>query len=109
MKHCKDCKAELVLGHYCYVLFDVDIENREYVANYKMSKGCESSSCLGHPNHPSVLQLAHINKSEKDSTLKQRRAYNPSWSLDRIKLEISKCRVLCANCHSLETYEEHYK
>lgn len=28
------------------------------------------------------------------------------WSIDRLKLEIAKCQVLCANCHRKKSHKE---
>jgi hypothetical protein len=30
-------------------------------------------------------------------------------SLERLKAEVTKCDVLCANCHAIETQNERYR
>lgn len=54
-------------------------------------------------NHPAALQFHHINQDEKEINVSY--AVRSGWSMERIKLEIEKCVVLCANCHFKEHYE----
>ena len=75
------------------------LEKRTYVQEFKIKKGCEK---CGYKKHHSALQFDHINRDDKE--------YNVSTmvldhSLEDIKKEISKCRVLCANCHAEKTYD----
>ena len=63
-------------------------------------KGC--AEC-GFKGHHFQLDLDHIDASSKDN-VHNSRAYEPSWSKERIKVELAKCRILCANCHRLKTY-----
>jgi hypothetical protein len=53
-------------------------------------------------DHVACLQFHHIDPSLKDINISQ--AASNGWSLDRIKSEMAKCNVLCANCH----FKEHY-
>ena len=76
----------------------------DFVSEYKLEIGCQSDTCAGHPHHPQVLDLAHIDRATKSEP--GRSAYNDGWSLDRVKAEIAKCKVLCANCHRIETQNE---
>jgi len=81
-----------------------DHKHRSFVHRYKSLKGC--SSC-GYNEHPAALQFDHIDPSTKCPSLRgQGRAFQVSWSLERIKDEIRKCRVLCANCHAIHSYTE---
>jgi hypothetical protein len=52
--------------------------------------------------HPATLQFHHLNSEHKAFTIGD--AVNRGFSLDRIKKEIEKCIVLCANCH----FKRHY-
>lgn len=98
-KTCKDC---------------MNLQARQYrnkmtalVGRWKIRKGCQSPTCAGHPKHRAALHLAHITPAMKHH--KHSAAIKPWWSKARVKEEIAKCRVLCANCHGIETYEEgHY-
>jgi hypothetical protein len=77
------------------------------IGRWKVRKGCSNPDCKGHPDHRAALHLAHI--EPKLSHFKHSGAYKPWWSWKKIKEELGKCRILCANCHSVETYDEkHY-
>lgn len=54
-------------------------------------------------DHVSTLQFHHINPKEKEFSISV--ASRKGYSKQRILDEISKCIVLCANCH----FKEHYK
>jgi hypothetical protein len=51
---------------------------------------------------PLVLEFNHLGNKEKDISLMV--AHNLSWA--RIEKEISKCEVLCANCHKRYTHQQ---
>lgn len=69
-----------------------------FVNRYKVWKGC--ADC-GYNANPLALQLDHIRDKHKAvSALVQECA-----SIQRIKQEIRKCEVRCANCHMIVTYE----
>jgi hypothetical protein len=77
------------------------------IGRWKIRKGCQSQDCSGHPPHRAALHLAHLEPAMKHH--KHSGAIKPWWSKKRIKEELAKCRVLCANCHAIESYEEeHY-
>ena len=74
-------------------------EVKQWVDAFKVEKGCEM---CGYNAHPAALDFDHIDRSTK--------AFDVSQFLGRkadedIKLEIAKCRVLCANCHRIKSYE----
>ena len=72
---------------------------REFLNDYKLERGCELCGFCG---HPAALQFDHINPEEKSFMLN--RAHDYPW--DKVFDEIKKCRVLCANCHSIHTYNQ---
>lgn len=47
---------------------------------------------------PVCLEFHHI-INPKDKEFSPANAYSWGWGIERIKKEISKCIVLCANCH----------
>jgi hypothetical protein len=55
-------------------------------------------------SHIACLDFHHKNPRGTDFTISQ--LVNRGWSIERIKLEISKCIVLCANCHRKEHHKE---
>ena len=75
------------------------------VDRFKLFKGC--SHC-GYKDNPVALQFHHVDPSTKVENVSTIR--RSSWSQwKKIKAEIRKCIVLCANCHSIETQERYKK
>jgi transcription elongation factor Elf1 len=66
--------------------------NREFVNQYKTGKQCPYCA----ESNPVCLEFHHIDKSTKDSNV-SRMVYTSGIS--RIKREISKCELICLNCH----------
>ena len=65
---------------------------REMAVEYKGGK-CEKCSydrCID------ALEFHHVDPSRKDFNISSK-GYTRSW--DRVKLELDKCMILCANCH----------
>jgi hypothetical protein len=71
---------------------------QEYVQGIK-SQLC-STDCG--ERHPATLQFHHLNSEVKMFNIGN--AIRDGISLDRIKKEIEKCIVLCANCHAIRHY-----
>ena len=53
-------------------------------------------------NHPATLQFHHCDPQKKDFNLSE--AVREGYSIERIRKEVAKCTVLCANCHAKECY-----
>ena len=71
----------------------------------KMFKGC--SHC-GYKKNPAALQFHHVDpKTKLHNVSNMRRSSYVQWN--RIKDEMRKCIVICANCHSIETKESYKK
>lgn len=70
--------------------------NTTWINEYKKDKTC--SRCT--ENYPQCLEFHHPN-DDKEFHISKRCGY----SIERIKREIAKCVLLCANCHR----KEHYK
>lgn len=63
-------------------------------------KGGVCTKCKG-VFDPCVYDFHH-----RDPSIKEGRAsVFLNWSLERIKIELDKCDLLCANCHRLEHYQ----
>lgn len=78
-------------------------KRRETINKIKIDKGCE---LCGYNEHPAALHFDHINPDDKLFTISQ----DVKKKRTDIEDEIAKCRVLCANCHSIHTYNEnHYR
>lgn len=52
---------------------------------------------------PVVLDFHH----ERDKVISLADAVRWGWSIDRLRTETEKCRVLCANCHRREHAAKH--
>ena len=63
-------------------------------------KGGKCERC-GYDKCFAALDFHHLVPGEKDFSLSR----GSSLSFDKLKLEVDKCILLCANCHR----EEHYK
>ena len=96
---CKDCSRKRAREYRQ--------ANRDKVAAYKMSKGCESCGFVA--EHPCQLDLDHVDPNTK--TYKgSHKSYDAGWSWARIENELSLCLVMCKNCHALRTHNEgHWK
>ena len=72
------------------------LRNRKFVRRYR--RLCKCRVCG--ENRPPCLDFHHRNPDEKVATI----AYmiKNRQTIKRIKEEIRKCDVLCANCHRLE-------
>ena len=71
---------------------------REYIQDIKNQLYCADCG----EQHPATLQFHHRNSEDK--TFAIGKAVNRGFSLDRIKKEMLKCIVLCANCHAIRHY-----
>lgn len=70
---------------------EIDKRNREYVDSVKEDAECKQCG----EEHPATLDFHHTGeKTNEVSTL-----VSDEYSLDRIKDEMEKCVILCANCH----------
>ena len=65
----------------------------KWLAEYKSRLSCQICG----ESTTVCLDFHHIDKEKKDFSLAFVKSWG--WGLDRIKKEISKCVVLCANCH----------
>jgi hypothetical protein len=76
---------------------------RKFVDRYKLLVGCVD---CGYKENAVALQLDHVRgeKTMAVSTLVSR-----GVSLARVKEEMRKCDVRCANCHSIVTHERRKK
>jgi hypothetical protein len=64
----------------------------------KLKRGCE---CCGYNAHPSALDFDHIDPVSKVRDIAQMH----TTSIMQLTNEISKCQVLCANCHRIKTHD----
>lgn len=70
------------------------MEIRQFVQSLKLK--CERCNEM----HPAALDFHHLNKKTKEITLGK--VAEAGWSKERILKEITKCIVICSNCHRKE-------
>jgi hypothetical protein len=75
-------------------------EIRRWWQELKLTKQCEQCG----ESSPECLHFHHVDPAAKDITLADAISHN--WSRDRILAEVTKCRVLCANCHLKHHWDE---
>lgn len=120
MKECGGCGKVLPItayhkrggsrrGHQAQCKSCRNTDSRKYkshisslVKRWKLSKGC--ALCDFKATHHCQLDIDHIIPKRRNT--KCRQAINTGWSKKRLKKELSKCQVLCANCHRLKTYND---
>lgn len=102
---CKTCKNNYTRSHYK--------ENKLYYDNKKQNRESELKEfirslklkCKNCPEtHPACLHFHHLDPSVKEINMSS--AAKSGWSRERILKEVSKCDILCANCHAKEHYDE---
>lgn len=59
--------------------------------------GGQCARC-GYDSHPAALDFHHRDPSEKDFKISNGNTI--AW--DKVKVELDKCELLCANCHRIE-------
>ena len=74
-------------------------DKKQYLDKYKLSKGCER---CGYSECPEALHFHHI--GDKEFCISK--AIYDGTSLEKIKEEIKKCVILCANCHAEITFKK---
>ena len=102
---CKKCNKEYQKQYYVNnkdVVINRNKANRtslqEWLSSYKQTLKC--SIC--DETHPACLDFHHL----KDKEFNIADAIRLRYSIKRVKKEIEKCEVLCANCHrKLHWYE----
>jgi len=70
------------------------LRNVIWFHEYKRSLWCQSCGI----DYPACLEFHHVEPSDKE--IEVGNLFHQAVSIDRIKREISKCIVLCANCHA---------
>lgn len=68
-------------------------------------KGGECVDChLSHPQYPAaIFEFHHLDPNQKDTDWTKLRL--TSW--EKIKTELDKCVLLCANCHRIRHHNEY--
>lgn len=75
-------------------------QRKEWFKELLLTLKCE----VCNENHPACLDFHHRNPEEKEGMIGD--MVHQNMSMDKIKLEISKCSVLCSNCHRKHHWSE---
>jgi len=96
-----------------YKTWDAERKRKTYhrgqqiIRRFKLFKGC--AEC-GYKEHHAALEFNHINRSLKKYTMGEIAHHavlkNNTKGKLKLKIEMSNCEVLCANCHRIKTFEE---
>ncbi len=78
-------------------------EIKAWLDDYRSKLKC--TKC--HEDHPATLDFHHRNRKEKEFGVTHLAHYG--YSITKIKKEMAKCIILCANCHRKLHYEENKK
>lgn len=65
----------------------------EWFREFKTTLKCDQCD----ENHPSTLDFHHLDPAKKDINISE--AAGEGYSIEKMKREINKCIILCANCH----------
>ena len=68
------------------------IKKYKFIDDYKLSKGC---SVCGYNKCAVALDFHH----DGDKEFGIAKAIADNYSLEKIKIEMEKCDILCSNCH----------
>lgn len=77
--------------------------NKAFTNRVKTKLGCKK---CGYNEHPAALSFNHIDPSIKFRNISA--MVHEDYSIHKIKKEMRKCEVLCANCHNIHSYEEQH-
>jgi len=72
-----------------------------YVLDYKKRSKCSDCGLSG-VQYPEVLDFDHINDN-KEFNISEFRRHTSGFN--KVKKEIKKCEIVCANCHRIRTAE----
>ncbi|MFA5888695.1 MAG: hypothetical protein WCW47_01065 [Candidatus Paceibacterota bacterium] len=109
-RQCKICTRNNVKNHYInnkkYYLdksrkrnLKLRTEINEYLLNYFKNHNCIDCG----ESDPVVLEFDHRDREQKDMSVS---SFMKAMRLDRVKNEIEKCDVRCANCHRKKTAKQ---
>lgn len=94
---CRDCEK---IVNPNALLNKARLAKAQFIFEIKQESKCEICEESDHR----CLQFDHKDPTQKKIDISQ--AAKSSMTLEQIREEIDKCRVLCANCHAKHTAEQ---
>jgi len=76
---------------------------RQWITDYKKKQKCSKCGIADYR----LLEFHHKHDTDKEFSVGE--VSTEGYGFDRIKKEIAKCIVICANCHRKLHYKEHGK
>lgn len=86
-------------------LFPIDRERTTSYQSVKKYRKSKKAKCIeykggkccvcGYDKCHEALEFHHLNPDEKDFTI----SHKNHWSMNKTKLELDKCALVCSNCH----------
>lgn len=116
-KQCLICKKSFIPNVfnrlYCYDCSPEGLSPAEALRHKKRAlkhlliayKGGKCENC-GYDKCEGALHFHHINPKEKEFSISQINLNDTNFSLEKIFLEVDKCKLLCANCHAEVHYDK---
>lgn len=99
---CKECQKEYFRNYYkknkekhIKSVSKVTKTRKNFVLKIKKESGCVK---CGYNKNPIALQFHHIDPSTKKFNISEQL----TCCIEKLKQEIDKCVILCANCHIIE-------
>ena len=106
--YCRPCQKEYSAEHYKANRSKIRAKQKErtdglikFLSDWKSARGC--SEC-GYNAHPVALAFHHVDESKKSFSLSK--VSRSRIGLDKVKAEVEKCIILCANCHRIHHNRE---
>lgn len=98
---CKDCNVSEKdqfydsCKYYCKGCFNRRSyrAQKDKIFEYMESRGGARCQLCGYDRCINALEFHHRDPKEKDPN------WSRGWRLERLKIELDKCDILCANCH----------
>ena len=75
---------------------NISLHRKRFIRRVKLFLGCK---LCGYKKHACALHFDHLDPSNKLTIVSKMNNY----SIEAIKNEMRKCRVLCANCHAVHS------
>lgn len=97
-KHCKNETAGICCSKRCRNKYYVDRRRKRLKKMAVEYKGGKCEQC-GYSKSATALQFHHLDPSQKDFGIASS-GYTRAW--EKIRAELDKCVMLCANCHAEE-------
>lgn len=106
---CKDCMKTRGRSYYHLnrdkqLPLAIERRHKAYLLKSNFIREIKSHPCMDcgkrYPYY--VMDFDHRDRSAKIENIARMSVSN--WSLEKIKAEIAKCDIVCANCHRIRTF-----